>query len=82
MTPLQSLTTLIQLDVGSNRLKGTELVSCLEHLSYLDLRENQIDNMSPVARLKKLKVLYVKGNPAAGITSLDAVRDELLLKDF
>ena len=48
-------------------------MASLEHLSYLDLRDNQLEDLSPAGGLKNLKVLYVQGNMTNQYESLSAV---------
>ena len=76
---LLSLTHLVAGEAGIRELKG---IKNLKNLSYLDLSDNQIEDISPLVALPKLKVLVLDFNQITDLSPLMGLRElEILLLD-
>ena len=75
-------TALTELDLGSKNLTDEEIEPLKEmvNLTRLDLRQNQLTDLSPLAGLTQLESLELRGNnlsdltPLAGLTNLEELR--------
>ena len=75
-------TALTELDLGSQNLTDEEIEPLKEmvNLTHLDLRQNQLTDLSPLAGLTQLKSLELRGNnlsdlsPLSGLTELEELR--------
>jgi Leucine-rich repeat (LRR) protein len=76
ISPLASLTSLIELNLGSNEIGDISLLASFINLTLLDLGYNQIGDISPLANLTSLTSLSLSDNqisdisPLANLTSL------------
>ena len=71
-TPLAQLTSLTRLDFWGNGLGDNNLqfITGLTQLTQLDLRNNQISDISSLTKLVNLKKLQLKGNPISDTAPL------------
>ena len=75
--PLSELTSLTRLDFWGNRLGDDDLstIKGLTQLTELDLRNNQISDVTPLTQLVNLKKLRIKGNPISDMSPLLTLTD-------
>ena len=71
-TPLVELTSLTRLDFWGNGLGNSNLsiITRLTQLTQLDLRNNQINDITSLTKLVNLKKLQLKGNPISDTSPL------------
>ena len=85
ISPLQSLTQLTHLGLGSTNLSVSDLslLSTLTSLRYLTFWDNQISDLSPLASLTSLVALDLGGNQISDLSPLSELTDlvELALGD-
>ncbi|WP_170311686.1 S-layer homology domain-containing protein [Vallitalea okinawensis] len=76
---LEAIETLTANDKGIYYLNGLEY---LPQLKYLDLRNNNISDLSLLSELDQLEVLYLEGNPVQDYTPIYSLFDNLIVNDF
>ena len=62
LTPLESLTSLVELDLGYNAVSNLYPLRNLTNLKWLRLEENRITDVSPLADLTNLEHLYLNNH--------------------
>ena len=68
LSPLFENTQLRTLIAGHNLISNVEGIEALEELSYLDLTDNYLDSLAPLAEAASLETVLLHGN---ALTSLD-----------
>ena len=70
LSPLASLTALVNLDLGGNTISDLSPLSALTTLTKLDLPENDISDLSPLSALTALRDINLRNNPLSDLRPL------------
>ena len=73
ITPLQNLTNLTDLNLGSNQISDITPLRNLTNLTRLILQYNRISDLTPLANLESLSHLSLIGNQINDITPIESL---------
>lgn len=62
------------LTLNNTGLYSLQFASRLEHLEYLDISENKVDDLTPLAELKQLSELVASNNPISDWSAVESVQ--------
>ena len=75
LSPLATLTSLINLNVGGNQITDISPLGSLTSLAYLNLANNRVSNLSLMTNLISLKTLDLFANEVKNVVPLSGLRN-------
>ena len=75
LSPLSTLTSLINLNLGGNQIADVSPLGSLTTLVYLNLANNRVSDLSPLANLISLKTLDLFANEVKSVVPLSALKN-------